>query len=187
MQPDILTDIVDAASNAVGWVHENFGPIGLWALAVPLLFLLLRLLLALMRRRKPRYQPQVYLFTKTEWRFATVLKEAISDDFLLMAKVRIADLLKVESHKNIKRSAWMGQFARISSKHIDFVLVCPQSGRICCCLELDDASHQRKDRIERDVFVNGAFKQAGVPLLRIPTEKVYDSGDLRKQINEAVR
>ena len=183
---ETLSALWDGFNSKVGWVSDTFGPVGLWVLAVPLILLLIRLLL-LLRQRKPRYQPQVYLFTKTEWRFSTVLQEAIRDDYLLMGKVRIADLLKVESHKDIKRSAWMGKFARISSKHIDFVLVCPQSGRICCCLELDDASHQRKDRIERDVFVNGAFKEAGVPLLRIPTEKVYDSEKLRKQIREAVR
>lgn len=155
-----------------------------WVVVVGLLLALLTLLV-LFRPRQPRYQPQNYLFTKTEWRFAQALREAIQDDYLMMGKVRIADLLKVESHKDIKQSARMGKFARISSKHIDFVLVCPQSGRICCCLELDDASHQRQDRIDRDIFVNGAFKEAGVPLLRVPTAKYYDVHEMRELIMDA--
>jgi hypothetical protein len=63
------------------------------------------------------------------------------------------------------------------------VLTCPTTGRVCCCLELDDTSHNRKDRIERDVFVNGAFEQAGVPLLRVPTQKYYDIQKLRQSIH----
>lgn len=185
--PSMPQVILEGIRNALGPAIDAAGFLWPWGLPLLVVAILIGLKVIFKGRRKPRYQPQGFLFTKTEWRFAKVLQEAIRDDFLLMGKVRIADLLKVESHKNIKRSDWMSKFARISSKHIDYVLVCPQTGRIRCCLELDDASHQRKDRIARDIFVNGAFKEAGVPLLRIPTERVYDSEDLRQKIREVAR
>lgn len=134
------------------------------------------------RGRKPRYQSRRFLFTKTEWAFAAPLQKAIGQRYLMMGKVRIADLLSVESHPQIERSEWMRHFAKISSKHVDFVLVWPDSGRVACCIELDDPSHERADRVARDIFVNAAFKEAGVPLLRIPTQKQYSAKKLREQI-----
>lgn len=147
--------------------------------------LLVRMLIAWLSnafRRKARYKSQRFLFTKTEWHFAQTLQDAIQSDWLMMGKVRIADLLAVERHPKVSKSDWFRAFTKISSKHIDYVLVSPKTGIIECCIELDDPSHNRKDRIERDVFVNAAFEQAGLPLLRIPTEKHYDALALRKQI-----
>lgn len=133
------------------------------------------------------YDPQSYLFTKSEWSFACVLRKAIRHDWLLMGKVRIADILAVRKRKTMKEGEWMRAFARISQKHIDYVLVDPASGRIVCCIELDDPSHERPERVKRDIFVNSAFQEAGVPLLRIPTAPHYDVKKLRRQIREAVR
>lgn len=156
-----------------------------WLLVGVLLLVLISFLLLRKKKRRPRYQPRPYLFTKTEWAFAQPLQGAIGRDYLMMGKVRIADLLSVESHPMIERSEWMRAFSKISSKHIDFVLVCPRSGKVACCIELDDPSHDRADRIARDVFVNAAFKQAGVPLLRIPTRPKYDPTALRQAIRKA--
>jgi len=54
------------------------------------------------------------------------------------------------------------------------------------CIELDDPSHNRPDRIERDIFVNAAFDAADLPLLRIPTEPSYRARDIRDMIDEVV-
>ena len=157
----------------------------LWLL-IFLVIVVVAVLALLNRKRKAKYVPRSFLFTKTEWKFAQVLQQAIQRDWLMMGKVRVADLLAVERNPKLKRSDWMRAFAKISSKHIDFVIVDPQSGRVMCCIELDDPSHSRKDRIERDIFVNAAFKQAGVPLLRIPTAKHYDHNRLSQTIHAAI-
>lgn len=148
---------------------------------------LLILLALIIPKRQAKYKAREYLFTKPEWRFASALQSAVQHDWLMMGKVRIADLLAVESDPKLDRGDWMRAFSRISQKHIDYVLVDPGSGRVECCIELDDASHNRKDRIERDVFVNAAFDQADLPLLRIPTESHYDPHMLREQIKDAVK
>jgi hypothetical protein len=40
-------------------------------------------------------------------------------------------------------------------------------------IELDDKSHQRNDRQERDQFVDQVFKAARIPLLRVPVKHNY--------------
>jgi hypothetical protein len=52
--------------------------------------------------------------------------------------------------------------------------------------ELDDASHQRDDRISRDAFVEGVFSAAGLPLLRVPARLAYDTRDIQAAIQRAI-
>lgn len=125
------------------------------------------------------YQARGQLVTKSELRFYKSLAKAVQDDFQIFAMVRIADLLRVEKgHKH--RRKWLN---KILAKHVDFVLCDPGSLEPIVCIELDDPSHQRPDRIERDIFVNLAFDSAGLPLLRIPTESSYQSREIRELID----
>lgn len=160
-----------------------------WALAgVVALALLIALIKRLLQtsKRRARYRAQTYLFTKSEWHFAAALQQAIGDDWLMMGKVRIADLLAVERDPRLEQGERLRAFSRISQKHIDYVLVSPEDGRVVFCIELDDPSHNRRDRIKRDDFVNAAFAQAGVALLRIPTARRYEARVLRRQIRAAI-
>ncbi|MEO0599725.1 MAG: DUF2726 domain-containing protein, partial [Chloroflexota bacterium] len=49
-------------------------------------------------------------------------------------------------------------------------------------IELDDKSHQRKDRQARDTFVDGVFDTANLPLLHIPAQRSYRTSDIELQI-----
>lgn len=129
-----------------------------------------------------RYERRGRLITKTELKFLRALEIAAQDQWRIFAMVRIADLLKVRSD-TVNRQSWQN---KINCKHIDFVLCDPETLEVVATLELDDASHNRSDRIERDQFVNQAFADAGLPLLRIPTETAYDVKKLREQIDQAI-
>lgn len=160
----------------------SFLPRWEWGLAAAILMLLA---LVLLRRKKPapKYDGKQYLFTKTEWTFFNILHGAVGERYLVMGKPRIADVLFVR--KGQTRSDWARAFSQISSKHIDYVIIEPQGGRIVAAIELDDPSHQRQDRQARDVFVNKAFVEAGIPLLRYPTAKEYDAAIIARDVEGA--
>ncbi len=40
-------------------------------------------------------------------------------------------------------------------------------------IELDDRSHRRADRRQRDTFVEGVFNAAGLPIARVPVRSAY--------------
>ena len=96
--------------------------------------------------------------------------------------VRIADLIKVQKG-TAKYRSWLN---KILSKHVDFVLCNPLTLEVVCAIELDDVSHQRPERKERDKFVNHAFESAGLPLLRIPVEKSYRASEVRELIYDVI-
>ncbi|MFY0991029.1 DUF2726 domain-containing protein [Halomonas sp. C05BenzN] len=137
------------------------------------------------RMRYP-YKAQKRLFTNAEWRFYQHLERAIGGSHLVMAKVRIADVLTVHGRRSQTRGWWRA-FTRISSKHIDFIICDRDNGTILCGIELDDRSHFRGDRRRRDRFVNGAFEKAGLPLLRYPVQRRgYDIHGLRRSVLQAI-
>ncbi|MGI9496666.1 MAG: DUF2726 domain-containing protein [Mariniblastus sp.] len=128
------------------------------------------------------YLARGQLVTKSELKFYKSLSKAVQDDFQIFAMVRIADLLRVEKN-NKHRRKWLN---KILAKHIDFVLCDPGSLKPLVCIELDDISHQRPERVERDKFVNLAFKSAQLPLLRIPTQPEYRSREIRELIESVL-
>lgn len=152
-------------------------------LVIALVVLALIALWGQLRMQPPKpYERRGSLITKAELRFYRSLQVATRDEWEIFAMVRIADLLKVASGVK-SRQSWQN---RINCKHIDFVLCDPETLDVLVCLELDDASHNRQDRIERDKFVNDAFESAGLPLIRVPLQNAYDSGKLREAIEQAL-
>jgi hypothetical protein len=156
--------------------------IGFWpfwvVLAVAVAAIMLLRMYAGGDKRLP-YQPRERLVTKAELRFYKSLRKAVLDDWEIFVMVRIADILRVEPGVKNRRG-WLN---KILAKHIDFVLCNPNSLEIVMGIELDDNTHQRADRIERDQFVDHAFESAGIPLLRVPVRANYQAREVRELID----
>lgn len=102
------------------------------------------------------------LLTRNEYYFYQKLKNiAGTYNYQILAKIRLADLLDVR--KGLSNKEWNSYFSRIKSKHIDFALV--NDMNIVLLIELDDSTHNQRDRKERDLFVNAALSQAGYKVI----------------------
>ncbi len=119
------------------------------------------------------------IFTASERKFFAHLKKAVGKEFYIFAKVRVADVMLPQDTE--KKGHWRGAFNRVACKHFDYVL-CDMALNIVAAIELDDPSHERADRVERDRFIEWACKSAGVPLVRIKTAQSYDVKALRRAI-----
>ena len=97
-----------------------------------------------------------------------VLRQAVGERVTVCAKVRLADVFFV-ARPNENAAARN----RIAAKHVDFLLCDPATMRPLAGIELDDASHARPDRQERDAFVEQVFEAAGLPLVRFPAQRAY--------------
>ena len=123
------------------------------------------------RRRSPcgAFAPRRFLLTRNEAAFFQVLTTLVGDRYLISCKVRLADIITC-SDCDWKR----GYANRISQKHVDFVVSSAKTSRIVAAIELDDRSHQRRERRMRDAFVNQLFRNARVHLIRVPARWDYD-------------
>lgn len=114
------------------------------------------------------YRVRDEFLSPTERAFYQVLVQAVQDRAVICMKVRLADVFFVaRPHEN--RAA----FNRIAQKHIDFLLCNSQSFRPILGIEVDDSSHSRLDRQERDEFVNHTFAAANIPLLHVRAQRTY--------------
>jgi very-short-patch-repair endonuclease len=134
-------------------------------------------------------QPTVYveavdsLLTTTEQKFYEALDVAVDGRLLILSKIRVADLFNVSSKS---RSARQKVFWSVACKHVDFALVEADILRPVAAIELDDVTHRRADRQERDRLLDNIFEKAGLPLLRFPTAMTYDPRVIQARIDRAL-
>jgi hypothetical protein len=95
-------------------------------------------------------------------------------------KVRLRDLIRPV--KGLDRSKYQGALNRISSKHVDFVILRIKDLSVLGVVELDDSSHLQESRANRDIFVDDALRQAGI---RVRVQPHYDMEELRARLNTA--
>jgi len=114
--------------------------------------------------------------------FFHALKQVVGEHFHICSKVRISDLLYVANRREN-----LGHANRIDRKHVDFVLCDPKTMQPALVVELDDSSHQRKDRRDRDELVDAAFHVAGMPILHVTCRRSYVQEELEQQIRTAIK
>ena len=117
----------------------------------------------------PNYKIKEEFITENELKLYKVLKkvayELKLDIFTQVALNRILEINNRRKQQQLRN--------RIDRKSIDFVLYDEKTKRIVCCIELDDPTHEREDRIERDLFLDKIFKDA-IKLIRIKVQNYYD-------------
>lgn len=126
---------------------------------------------------EPRILPYVrkqYVFSASERSFYEILRRLV-DGHAVFPKMRLCDVV------NVKKGSgeWQSHFNRINRKHVDFI-VCNFDLAPVIAIELDDASHDREDRKERDGFVDSALAAAGLPLVRVRAQRSYVLDDIQK-------
>lgn len=119
-----------------------------------------------------------YFLSKGEAAFYPQLRLAIPSGTVLLAKVRLIDLLYLPPGAQ-NRQSWQN---RVQSKHIDFVVCDARDLRPLLAIELDDKSHEREDRRERDGLVDHILQCAGLPFHREPAAATYSAERLRAAI-----
>ena len=126
------------------------------------------------------YRCRNYLLSKAERSFYGVLDTVVGSDCLIFAKVRMSDILTVPGGAD----KWQTHMNRIQSKHVDFLLCDAEKVQPLCAIELDDSSHRKHRRKERDKFVDEAFAAAGLKLIRVRAQKSYNVDEIRAQLGE---
>jgi len=121
--------------------------------------------------------------SRAELSFYLVLKNTLTDRALISPKVGLADLFYVKSNDPSKFRTYTN---KIDRKHVDFLLCDPKTVKPILGIELDDKSHQKSDRKERDAFVEQVFKAASLPLVRIKTQRSYSTKELKSILSQYI-
>jgi hypothetical protein len=128
------------------------------------------------------YTKKEYLLTRAEVDFFRVLEKALENKYYIFPQVSLSDLLLVKA----KKEEYYKYRNKIDRKSVDFVLAEKERLKPLLAIELDDSSHIYGKRKERDTFVEKAFKDAGLTLLRISYKRNYNIQEISDAINNAI-
>jgi hypothetical protein len=135
-------------------------------------------------RPKPQqdfpYEAKSFFFSNAEASFYHTLKHTLGEQMIIFPHVALRDLVRVTDKRNYHK-----YFNQIDRKQIDYLLVDAKTLKPILVIELDDASHQREDRVVRDQFVEKVLAIAKIPLVRIPVKHAYDPNELRAAFKRA--
>lgn len=109
-----------------------------------------------------------------ELSFYGVLRMAVGQRAVICPKVNLGDLFFVARSGESQRYR-----SKIDRKHVDFLLCAPGTMKPLCGVELDDSSHERPDRQDRDRFVDRVFNAAGLALVHVPARSSYSPQELQ--------
>ena len=102
-----------------------------------------------------------YLLTKNEWyEYKKLQQYAENKGWIVCPKVRVLDLIEPRKGQKDYRAL----INKVQSKHVDFVL-CDKDVHIKAILELDDNSHDKADRKDRDDFLNTILQSVGYKVI----------------------
>lgn len=129
-----------------------------------------------------RYNRKYVIMTEREQEFYKKLKLVCGDSILIFPQIHLSSLF----FHNVKGQNFKLAFRFINRLSVDFVLVDSRNFKTLLAIELDDSTHNEKDRIKRDLIVNDIFKKANFPLLRVDSVKI-DNEKLKQMILENIK
>ena len=129
-----------------------------------------------------QYKRKPFFLSRAEHECHDALVQAVGKDYLIFAQVHLPTIV---DHK-VTGQNWRGAFSHINGKSVDFVLCDRAYIAPKLAIELDDQTHERSDRQDRDHEVERILKVAGVPLLRLGNHGRFDPNDLAVKIKTAL-
>jgi len=126
------------------------------------------------------YHLRDHFLSLAELHFYESLKAAVAGRAVIITKVALGDVFYVK--KGDDASKYRIYTNKIDRKHVDFLLCDSVTMQPLVGIELDDKSHQREDRQARDVFVDGVFAAADLPLIHVPVKRAYVVEEIAAQL-----
>lgn len=129
-----------------------------------------------------QYKRKNFFLSRAEHECYDALVEAVGQEYRIFAQVHLPTLLD----NKVNGQNWRAALAHINRKSVDFVLCDKAYISPKLAIELDDKTHERPERQERDREVERILREAGVPLLRLENKGRFNPSELAQQVRDAV-
>ncbi|MEJ0053287.1 MAG: DUF2726 domain-containing protein [bacterium] len=133
-------------------------------------------------KAKYRYNRKNFFLTRAEHECYDALVAAVGAEYRIFAQVHLPTLVD----HTVRGQDWRAALAHINRKSVDFVLCDKAYLSPKLAIELDDKSHERPDRQERDREVERILREAAVPLLRLENHGHFAPDELKRLIENAL-
>jgi hypothetical protein len=124
-----------------------------------------------------KYRVKESLTSPSEKKLFYLLKQSVGNQYEIFPQIALVSLVD-----KLTAGAYRNELFRV----VDFVLADARTHKPVLVIELNDASHNKKDRRERDEKVKCILERAGLNMLTLSIEN-YDKVNLRREISLAIK
>lgn len=124
------------------------------------------------------FKRKTQLFTPVEHTFLNLIEQAMGNEFRIVCRVRLNDVLQVRQQTSKKHAT--NALSRASAKQLDFVLCDRTDMTPIMAIDLVHNLGKEGYKSQRDWFVTGALDAAGVPHARIKVKSGYSVEEVRE-------
>lgn len=124
------------------------------------------------------YNRKNNFYSNEERLFLGTLMRAIGNEYLILGKVRVSDLILINGGLPLKRR--VAAYERIAGEYVDFVVCDRRTTKILLVVQL-----VRREAVGKGVargLLDDAFKTADIPLVRFYESSAYEVSDLRHAV-----
>lgn len=130
-----------------------------------------------------KYTRKTYLVTKAENQFFKILLKILNNKYHVFPQIHLISLLE---HK-IVGQGWKGAKNHIDRLSVDYVICDRKYLSPIVAIELDDITHERGDRIARDLRVERILREAKIPLVRITYKDRFNEKIIKESLSQFLR
>lgn len=130
--------------------------------------------------RRYQYKQKNFFMSRAEHECFDALVVAVGEKYHIFPQVHLPSIVD----NKVVGQSWQGAFRHISQKSVDFVLCDKAYIAPKLAIELDDRTHERQDRIDRDGEVERVLKGAGLPLLRLENHGRFNPSELAQKVEK---
>lgn len=130
------------------------------------------------QKELPQYRRKKAVLTAVEADFLAVLKWVVDGRCELLMQVPLLAVID-----KVTQNSYRNELFRI----VDFALIDGATYAPLVLIELNDASHKRADRVERDRKVAEICDRAKLPLVTFDLQQATDRGYVKKQLSRYIR
>lgn len=125
------------------------------------------------------YSKKDFLLNIYEKIFFIELQKIIPENYFVYPQVLLSNIVKVNNVS--KKDFWYYQ-NKINRKIVDFVIFEKKSLTPFLVIEYDWATHNKAERIERDLFVNKVLESAWIKIIHIKHSKNLDIENIKNDL-----
>ena len=129
------------------------------------------------------YQKQTNLFSPDDRVFHRALRMAVSEDYEIFGKIRVADI--VLPKKNASRNDARLAFNPIAGRHFDFVLCDKKSLAVVCAIQLHDKTNPAR-QTEQDDPLKSICEAISLPFVVFHIKADYPPEEIRDKLLKAL-
>ncbi|WP_111976797.1 DUF2726 domain-containing protein [Algibacillus agarilyticus] len=126
------------------------------------------------------YKKRQSLFSNSERAFMLMLEKAIGDEFRIINRVRLTELLDIRTgtQKRVAQAAKL----KANGKILDFVLLDRKTLNPIAAIDLVNSESNTGYKTKQDWYLKGALDTVNLPHIRIKVKNGYTASEIRECI-----